>query len=78
MKIAVHNDRSTTISIMVEMAADLFRLRADERLEMSFDPNDQPIEIEIQEDGIRIFPNSDYQPDFTIDGKDAANRSWSD
>ena len=77
-KILVQNARTTVLPVMVEMAADLFNLQPGERLEMTFDPTDAPVEIELTDQGMRVFPNSDYQPDFSIDGNEASSRSWAD
>ncbi len=77
-RIALLNDRSTVLPVMVEMTPDLFNLQPGERLEMTFDPANSPVEIELSDEGLKVFPNSDYQPAFTIDGRDAARRSWSD
>jgi len=73
------NERADELPIFVEPWPEHYRLRKDETLRINFEPRTdviEVVEIVAHDEGLTIYPEFVDDAEITIDGKDAANRSW--
>ena len=73
------NERRDELSVFVEPWPEYYKLRNGEVLKIAFEPRTdvaEVIEIVANEEGLTIYPEFVNDAEITIDGKDAANRSW--
>ena len=80
ISLAFKNKRDSTAQVWVEPWPDCFNLKPGENLIMEFECSDpdKPLNVELTDDCLVLWPNTLQHPSFSIDGQPANDRSWRD
>ncbi|HEX8653608.1 MAG TPA: hypothetical protein VF693_00085 [Allosphingosinicella sp.] len=79
-RVEFENKRSEPIDVYVEPWPHRFRLKPGERLEFRYQAPEEGDMVSIcsHDDGVTLWTGVADDPEFLIDGENAADRSWDD